>query len=85
MVRLFRMFCPTVGFNLINLLGGYLSLLLLAHHPRIFKMCLAGAPVTCWELYDSAYTERYLGLPSSSDAGYTQGRVLEWVEQFPDQ
>ncbi|KAI8905395.1 dipeptidyl peptidase IV N-terminal region-domain-containing protein [Powellomyces hirtus] len=65
--------------------GGYLSLLMLAQYPSIFKMCLAGAPVTNWELYDTAYTERFMGLPADNQAGYAQGCVFTRAHQFPNQ
>ncbi|KAI8916826.1 Alpha/Beta hydrolase protein [Entophlyctis helioformis] len=64
--------------------GGYLSLMALCHYPSIFKMSLAGAPVTNWELYDTAYTERYMGLLEANRAGYTRGSVLEYAHIFPD-
>lgn len=64
--------------------GGYLSLMGLAQRPDVFKMAIAGAPVTQWELYDSAYTERYLGLPETNRDGYKAGSVLHWVDRFPD-
>jgi len=37
--------------------GGYLSLLSLAQRPDIFKLAVAGAPVTIWQAYDTGYTE----------------------------
>ncbi|KAI9006525.1 dipeptidyl peptidase IV N-terminal region-domain-containing protein [Phycomyces nitens] len=64
--------------------GGYLSLMGLAKHPSIFKLAIAGAPVTQWELYDSAYTERYIGLPSENPSAYSIGSILNKVERFPD-
>ncbi|CAG8531800.1 16548_t:CDS:10, partial [Racocetra persica] len=64
--------------------GGYLSLMALAQHPQIFKLAIAGAPVTQWELYDTAYTERYMGLPEENVVGYHKGNVLTWAEKFPD-
>lgn len=64
--------------------GGYLSLMGLAQRPDIFKIAIAGAPVTQWELYDSAYTERYMGLPSTNSKAYNDSSVLSWVERFPD-
>ncbi|KAI9088833.1 dipeptidyl peptidase IV N-terminal region-domain-containing protein [Phlyctochytrium arcticum] len=64
--------------------GGYLSLMGLAQYPSIFKLCLAGAPVTCWELYDSAYTERYIGTPTTHPQAYRRGRVMEYIDGFPD-
>ena len=45
--------------------GGYMTLKLLEAAPQAFAAGIAGAPVTKWELYDTAYTERYLGLPAS--------------------
>ncbi|KAJ3322764.1 dipeptidylpeptidase [Blyttiomyces sp. JEL0837] len=64
--------------------GGYLSLMAIGKYPDIFKVSISGAPVTCWELYDTAYTERYMGLPEMNPEGYKQGRVLEYVDRFPD-
>ena len=37
--------------------GGYLSLMALAQRPDVFKVALAGAPVTSWEEYDTGYRE----------------------------
>ncbi|CAG9789812.1 unnamed protein product [Diatraea saccharalis] len=65
--------------------GGYLSLLGLATRPNIFKVCVAGAPVTSWRLYDTAYTERYMGLPASAPHSYTRASVLAHAPFFPDQ
>jgi dipeptidyl-peptidase 9 len=39
--------------------GGYMALMALAKRPDIFQLSLAAAPVTFWEAYDTAYTERY--------------------------
>lgn len=65
--------------------GGYLSLLGLAQRPDIFKVAIAGAPVTDWHLYDTGYTERYMDLPASNTFGYQQGNVLSYVDNFPDE
>jgi dipeptidyl aminopeptidase/acylaminoacyl peptidase len=64
--------------------GGYLSLMALAQYPDVFKMAIAGAPVTQWELYDAAYTERYMGLPSENEEAYRASNVLAYVDQFPN-
>lgn len=45
----------------------------------IFPFGMAVAPVTDWRLYDSIYTERYLGLPAANEAGYA-GAVVSDME-----
>ncbi|XP_041968195.1 dipeptidyl peptidase 9 isoform X2 [Aricia agestis] len=64
--------------------GGYLSLLGLATRPDTFKVCVAGAPVTCWRLYDTAYTERYMGSPAAAPHAYSRASVLAHAPFFPD-
>lgn len=56
--------------------GGYMTLMLLAQSPGTFKAGVAGAPVTEWELYDTHYTERYLGTPQENPEGYRLSGVL---------
>ena len=41
--------------------GGYMTLMLMFKAPEVFRAGVAGAPVTDWTLYDTHYTERYLG------------------------
>ena len=43
--------------------GGYLAALAVLRRPDVFHAAVAGAPVTDWQLYDTHYTERYLGHP----------------------
>lgn len=43
--------------------GGYLAALAVLRRPDVFHAAIAGAPVTDWRLYDTCYTERYLGHP----------------------
>lgn len=50
--------------------GGYLTLYCLLHAPDVFKVGIAGAPVTDWHNYDTIYTERYMGVPSANARGY---------------
>uniref|UniRef100_A0A158Q7Q0 Dipeptidyl peptidase 9 n=1 Tax=Elaeophora elaphi TaxID=1147741 RepID=A0A158Q7Q0_9BILA len=63
--------------------GGYLALLCLAKSPNVYRAAIAGGAVTCWRLYDTAYTERYLGLPS--DPIYRDSSVLSYVNQLPNE
>jgi dipeptidyl-peptidase-4 len=50
--------------------GGYLSALAVLRRPDVFHAGIAGAPVTDWRLYDTHYTERYLGDPQQDPAAY---------------
>jgi dipeptidyl-peptidase-4 len=47
--------------------GGYLAALAVLERPDVFHAAIAGAPVTEWRLYDTHYTERYLGDPNTDD------------------
>ena len=49
--------------------GGYMTLYAMTHSDR-FKAGVSVAPVTDWRLYDSTYTERYMGLPKENEQGY---------------
>jgi dipeptidyl-peptidase-4 len=55
--------------------GGYMTAFALTHSKR-FKLGISGAPVTDFRLYDSIYTERYMGLPDENKAGYDAGSPL---------
>jgi dipeptidyl-peptidase 4 len=57
--------------------GGYLSALAVLRRPDVFHAGIAGAPVTDWQLYDTHYTERYLGDPASNPAAYEVSSVLD--------
>lgn len=48
--------------------GGYMTLKQLQADPGLYAAGIAGAPVTRWELYDTHYTERYMGMPDRADA-----------------
>jgi len=50
--------------------GGYLAALAVLRRPDVFHAAVAGAPVTDWRLYDTHYTERYLGHPGEAAAAY---------------
>jgi dipeptidyl-peptidase-4 len=64
--------------------GGYMTLMLLAQSPGTFRAGVAGAPVTEWELYDTHYTERYLGTPQENPAGYRASDVLTYAGAISD-
>ena len=59
--------------------GGYLAALAVLRRSNVFHAAIAGAPVTDWRLYDTHYTERYLGNPSIDDSNYTKTSLMENV------
>ncbi|MBO0720288.1 MAG: S9 family peptidase [Blastocatellia bacterium] len=56
--------------------GGYMTAYALTHS-KSFKIGIAGAPVTDWHLYDSIYTERYMGMPQNNPEGYVKSSVVK--------
>ena len=56
--------------------GGYLAALAVMRRPDVFHAAIAGAPVTDWRLYDTHYTERYLGDPTVDDTAYANSSLL---------
>ena len=55
--------------------GGYMALMLLTAPDTPFAAGVSGAPPTDWTLYDTHYTERYMGKPSENPAGYAASEV----------
>ncbi|MEM1433477.1 MAG: S9 family peptidase [Pseudomonadota bacterium] len=64
--------------------GGYMTLMLLTQAPGVFAAGAAVAPVTDWSLYDTHYTERYLGTPQNDADAYRLGNVLTYAERLAD-
>jgi len=56
--------------------GGYLAALAVLRRPDVFRAAVAGAPVTDWALYDTHYTERYLGRPGERPDAYERSSLI---------
>ena len=54
--------------------GGFLSALAVLDAPDTFAAACAGAPPTDWTLYDTCYTERYLGI---DEADYVRNSIID--------
>jgi dipeptidyl-peptidase 4 len=57
--------------------GGYLAALAVLRRPDVFHAAIAGAPVTDWRLYDTHYTERYLGHPDQRPEVYDRNSLID--------
>jgi len=57
--------------------GGYMTLKMLEAAPGVFAAGIAGAPVSKWELYDTHYTERYMGDPRLVPDAYKASNTVE--------
>ncbi len=64
--------------------GGYMTLKLLEKAPGVFAAGVAVAPVTKWDLYDTAYTERYLGNPAIDPKPYQTSGALDDAPKIAD-
>ncbi len=62
--------------------GGYMTLMCLCRAPDVFRMGVAGAPVTHWDGYDTHYTERYMGTPAANPDGYRVSGVMSHVHNL---
>ena len=60
--------------------GGYMTLLLMSRAPGLFRAGVSVAPVTDWLLYDTHYTERYMGDPNVNADGYAASNVLTGLD-----
>ncbi len=62
--------------------GGYLAALAVLDRPDVFHAAIAGAPVTDWALYDTHYTERYLGDPFTDAVPYERSSLLSRADRL---
>jgi dipeptidyl-peptidase-4 len=62
--------------------GGYLAALAVLRRPEVFHAAVAGAPVTDWRLYDTHYTERYLGHPDRHPDAYRRSSLLDDADRL---
>ncbi|MFJ3926701.1 prolyl oligopeptidase family serine peptidase [Streptomyces sp. NPDC090022] len=56
--------------------GGYLAAMAVLRRPDVFHAAAAGAAPTDFRAYDTAYTERYLGLPQENPEGYERDCLI---------
>ncbi|MBB4636670.1 S9 family peptidase [Longimicrobium terrae] len=62
--------------------GGYATLMAMELYPELFPVGIANSAVTDWRLYDSIYTERYMGLLADNLTGYRASSAVEHADRL---
>ena len=62
--------------------GGYMTLRLLTEPGAGFRAGAGGAPPSDWRLYDTHYTEQFMGKPQDREAAYTQSAILPRLDKL---
>ena len=62
--------------------GGYMTCYALTYASDVFTYGMAGGSVTDWTLYDTHYTERYMGTPADNPEGYKTSSVLNYTDKY---
>ena len=62
--------------------GGYMTVMSMLRRPELFRVGVAGAPVSDWDGYDTGYTERYMATPQSNAEGYREASLLTHAERL---
>ncbi len=62
--------------------GGYMSCYALTYASDVFTHGMAGGSVTDWTLYDSHYTERFMGTPTNNPDGYKSSNVMTHAANY---
>lgn len=56
--------------------GGFMTTSLMLRQPDVFKVGVAGGPVTDWKYYEAMYGERYMDRPEQNIEGYKNASLL---------
>ena len=64
--------------------GGYMTIKMLEADPGLYAAGVAGAPVTDWALYDTHYTERYMGDPKRDAKAYAASAAIADAPKITD-
>lgn len=62
--------------------GGFMTTSLMLNHSDVFKVGVAGGPVTDWSYYEIMYGERYMDTPQDNQAGYDNNNVIKKANQL---
>lgn len=62
--------------------GGFMTTSLMLRTPDVFKVGVAGGPVTDWKYYEIMYGERYMDRPEQNKDGYAQASLMTHAENL---
>jgi dipeptidyl-peptidase-4 len=62
--------------------GGFMTTSLMTTYPNVFKVAVAGGPVTDWKYYEVMYGERYMDTPQTNPEGYKQTSVINKIQNL---
>lgn len=62
--------------------GGFMTTSLMLRTPDVFKVGVAGGPVTDWKFYEIMYGERYMDMPEENPEGYKKASTLNYVKDL---
>ncbi|MEP2550652.1 MAG: DPP IV N-terminal domain-containing protein, partial [Marinomonas sp.] len=64
--------------------GGYMTLKQMQADPGLYAAGISGAPVTRWELYDTHYTERFMGDPREVPEAFEKASAIPNATKISD-
>jgi dipeptidyl-peptidase-4 len=62
--------------------GGFMTTSLMLRNPGVFKVGVAGGPVTDWKYYEVMYGERYMDRPEENETGYQQACLMNHAQNL---
>jgi dipeptidyl-peptidase-4 len=62
--------------------GGFMTTSLLLRQPDVFKVGVAGGPVTDWTMYEIMYGERYMDTPAENQKGFDESCLMNYVKNL---
>ncbi len=62
--------------------GGFMTTSLMLRKPDVFKVGIAGGPVTDWKYYEAMYGERYMDTPAENQKGFDESSTLNYVKNL---
>jgi dipeptidyl-peptidase-4 len=62
--------------------GGFMTTSIMLRQPDVFKVAVAGGPVTDWKYYEVMYGERYMDTPAENQKGFDEASTLNYVKDL---